>query len=186
MKKILILGLVLLMTITLTVGCKDKQQEENDTPNDGVVDETNEPSESNEIETKGKYIGLIDNNSVEIEVDGEPMAFRLSEDIKEELANTSGNENTEVNIKYEVTDENQKLLTSLDFVKEVIKGKYIGQIDNNSVEIEVDGEIGAYRLSEDVKTYMENNQIEDGSTIEFTTIVNEYDQLVITSIKKAK
>lgn len=66
-------------------------------------------------EAEGVYIGAIDNNSVEILLDGEekPMAFRL-----EELDNSeSPKENTKVKISYYTNEYSQNMLKSLEVLK---------------------------------------------------------------------
>lgn len=66
-------------------------------------------------EAEGVYIGAIDNNSVEILLDGEekPMAFRL-----EELDNfESPKENTKVKISYYTNEYSQNILKSLEVLK---------------------------------------------------------------------
>lgn len=66
-------------------------------------------------EAEGVYIGAIDNNSVEILLDGEekPMAFRL-----EELDNfESPKENTKVKISYYTNEYSQNILKSLEVLQ---------------------------------------------------------------------
>lgn len=66
-------------------------------------------------EAEGVYIGAIDNNSVEILLDGEekPMAFRL-----EELDNfESPEENAKVKISYYTNEYSQNMLKSLEVLK---------------------------------------------------------------------
>lgn len=66
-------------------------------------------------EAEGVYIGAIDNNSVEILLDGEekPMAFRL-----EELDNFEPpKENTKVKISYYTNEYSQNILKSLEVLK---------------------------------------------------------------------
>lgn len=66
-------------------------------------------------EAEGVYIGAIDNNSVEILLDGEekPMAFRL-----EELDNfESPKENAKVKISYYTNEYSQNMLKSLEVLK---------------------------------------------------------------------
>lgn len=66
-------------------------------------------------EAEGIYIGAIDNNSIEIHLDGEekPMAFRL-----EELENFEApEENAEVKISYYTNEYSQNMLKSLEVLK---------------------------------------------------------------------
>ena len=117
------------------------------------------------LEGRGIYIGQIDSQSVEIEIAGEPRAFALGDGI--DLSGIP--DGSEVAITY-IEDEERPLLQSIEALgvveEEVIQGEgiYAGQIDMNSVEIEVDGEPAAYAIGEGLS--VEN--IEDGSEIKFT------------------
>lgn len=64
------------------------------------------------------------------------------------------------------------------------KGIYVGLIDNNSCEIEVEGKAAAYRLEEEARQSVE--EIESGDEVTFTFYENEHGQLVITKIEKVK
>ncbi len=117
------------------------------------------------FEGRGIYIGQIDSQSVEIEMAGETRAFAIGDGI--DLSGIP--DGSEVAITY-IEDEERPLLQSIEVLgveeKEVIQGEgiYVGQIDMNSVEIEVNGEPAAYAIGEGLS--VEN--IEDGSKIKFT------------------
>ncbi|MEW6662495.1 MAG: protease complex subunit PrcB family protein [Bacillota bacterium] len=71
-------------------------------------------------------------------------------------------------------------------------GTYIGQIDNNSIEIKVSGVQDpkeahrAFRLSEEVKSTFDSYKLNTGDEVLFTYTVNEHNQQVITKIDKIK
>ncbi|MGM0651380.1 MAG: hypothetical protein ACQES4_01170 [Bacillota bacterium] len=116
------------------------------------------------LDGRGTYIGQIDSQSVEIEVAGEPKVFALGEGI--DLSDLS--DGSEVEFTY-IDDKERPLLQSIEAIKveaEVIhaEGTYVGQIDTNSVEIEVDGQFRAYALNEG----LDIEEIEDGSRIKFS------------------
>jgi Na+-transporting methylmalonyl-CoA/oxaloacetate decarboxylase gamma subunit len=74
---------------------------------------------------------------------------------------------------------------------ELLKGKglYVGQIDNNSIEVELNTNSGeksfeAFRFSDSSKAEFEKLNLETGDLIELTFIKNGYGQLVIMSIDK--
>ncbi len=117
------------------------------------------------LEGRGIYIGQIDTQSVEIEMAGEPRYFALGDGI--DLSGIP--DGSEVAITY-IEDEERPLLQSIEALgveeEEVSQeeGIYVGQIDMNSVEIEVDGEPAAYAIGEGLSV----EDIEDGSKIKFT------------------
>lgn len=117
------------------------------------------------LEGRGIYIGQIDSQSVEIEMAGEPKVFALEGGI--DLSGIP--DGSEVAITY-IEDEERPLLQSIEALgieEEKVgqgEGIYVGQIDMNSVEIEVNGEPAAYAIGEGLS--VEN--IEDGSKIKFT------------------
>lgn len=116
------------------------------------------------LDGRGVYIGQIDSQSIEIEVVGEPRVFALGEGV--DLSDVS--DGSEVEFTY-IEDEERPLLQSIESLaveEEVIhaEGVYVGQIDTNSVEIEVDGQPGAYTLDEG----LDIEDVEDGSRIKFS------------------
>ncbi len=131
------------------------------------------------IRAEGVYVGQIDNHSVEIQLNGHPAAFALSEDVKvDNIADGS-----RVEITY--SDEGQRLLLlSVTVVEEPVsgdegiltgEGTYVGQIDSRSVEIDINR---AFMLGEGVSM----DDIEDGSTVAFT-ITETGQRAVIESIE---
>lgn len=94
MKKIVPLVLIFVMVVSVLAGCADGKARES---------KTNEPKQLEEIQksgnagektgtaTKGagdvvgQYVGQIDANSVEIEINGEPKVFRTT-DLKQDLS----------------------------------------------------------------------------------------------------
>ena len=71
----------------------------------------------------------------------------------------------------------------VDIIKEAV-GVLTGQIDNNSIEINVDGEFNAFRLDE--KTRERLDSIEDGSNVSIVYYENEYGQLMLMELEKAE
>lgn len=117
------------------------------------------------LEGKGIYTGQIDSQSVEIVMAGEPRAFALGDGV--DLSGVP--DGSEVAITY-IEEDERPLLKSIEALgveeDEILQGEgtYVGQIDLNSVEIEVNGEPAAYAIGEGLS--VEN--IEDGSKIKFT------------------
>ncbi len=71
---------------------------------------------------------------------------------------------------------------SYDLIEET--GVYVGLMDSNSCEIEVNGVATPFRLSEDVKPVF--NDINANDKVKFSYYKNEYEQLVITQIEKVR
>jgi len=116
------------------------------------------------LEGEGILVGQIDPHSVEIEINGQNRAFTLGENVNiETVADGStiaftyiDEESGPVLLSVEVLDPALDLLSG--------EGIYNGQIDSNSVEIEVDGEPRAFSVSPDLTL----GNLESGSQIEFT------------------
>lgn len=63
------------------------------------------------IEEEGTYIGQIDNNSIEVEAAGETLVLRLSEEVRESVANLK--DGSKVNITYKKNENDQWLLEKI-------------------------------------------------------------------------
>lgn len=63
-------------------------------------------------------------------------------------------------------------------------GIYVGQIDNTSVEITIDGTAAAYRYNEDLKPVIQELAKDD--KVAFTYYENENKQNILTKIEKVK
>lgn len=114
---------------------------------------------------EGFYNGQIDSHSVEIDYKGQPTAFALGEGTTvEDIA-----EGSRVAFTYQEDAERMLLLTieviaepSADEAGELVgEGTFVGQIDAQSVEIEI---FRAFVLGENVSV----EEIEDGSEVAFT------------------
>lgn len=125
------------------------------------------------IEAEGILVGQIDNHSVEIEIGGLPMVFRINEGLQ-----LSGiNDGDKVNITYsmpveiqgdEPLDSRPVLLSiaAIELSGEIreAEGIYRGQIDSHSVEIEINGRAEAFALSEGLRV----DDIESGLQVSIT------------------
>lgn len=120
-------------------------------------------------------------------------AKELEEIVKQKAINyftSSADENKAPEIIEEINKDDTSLaIEGKD--GEMLKGTgtYIGQIDGNSIEVELNMDSGekviqAFRFSDSVKAEFDNLALETGDVIELTYIKNGYDQLVIMSIEK--
>ena len=75
---------------------------------------------------------------------------------------------------------------SEDAKKETIEktGKYVGRIDNNSIEVSIDNEPKSFRLNDEIKQKLDNNVIKDGDNVVVVYYENEYNQLILESMEK--
>ncbi|MDR3289068.1 MAG: hypothetical protein LBT22_06530 [Peptococcaceae bacterium] len=64
-------------------------------------------------------------------------------------------------------------------------GVYVGQLDSNSIEIEVNGQSQVFRLNSELKENFEQLAIEEGETVKFRYEINQNGQSVIREIEKS-
>ncbi len=118
-----------------------------------LVKETEEghnedPVDRKPLTAKGVLTGRIDSHSVEIEIDGEPRAFGLSDALRA-AEFTAG----PISFKYYVDKNGYFIITEAVWTKEeggavqTAEGIFNGQADNHTVEIEVNGEARAFGLA---------------------------------------
>ncbi|HHT63720.1 MAG: hypothetical protein ACOX4H_12325 [Bacillota bacterium] len=63
-------------------------------------------------------------------------------------------------------------------------GTYVGQIDNNSIEIKIDGEPKAFQLSDRVKENFAQLGLETDDKVVFSYVPRGNEQMMIIDIKK--
>lgn len=130
------------------------------------------------LDGEGVLIGQIDSRSVEIEVDGRPTAFGLGEGVS-----VSGiTDGLTVTFTYIEGSENERpvllSIKAVDMEDQILWGEgiYTGQIDSQSVEIEVDGQPSAFALAEGVAV----DDIIDGSRVIFTYRESDFRPLLLS------
>ncbi|MBH0155538.1 hypothetical protein IHV10_04110 [Fictibacillus sp. 5RED26] len=87
------------------------------------------------IEEEGTYIGLIDNNSIEVEAAGETLVLRLTDEVRDDVESLE--EGAKVNIIYKKNEEGQWLLEQITekSVPEAAPSKKLTYIvDGTSIE----------------------------------------------------
>lgn len=137
------------------------------------------------ISEEGVYLGQLDNNSIEIEINGDARTFILTEETKDDIDNLK--ENSEVKFTYYLNEKNQLVLNEIN-KKEIVKkdetkvqGQYVGQIDNFSIEVMVNGEPKAF-INYDMGRLIKD--ISEGDKVSITYLQNENSQLELIDIKK--
>jgi Cu/Ag efflux protein CusF len=128
------------------------------------------------LEGEGILTGQIDSQSVEIEINGQYRAFALGEGVSIDGI-TDG---STIAFTY-VEEETRPVLLSIEVLKpaaELLTGEGIfnGQMDSNSVEIEMDGEPKAFAIAPEVSLA----NLESGSRIIFTYREEEFRPLIIS------
>lgn len=132
---------------------------------------------------QGIFIGLADNNFIEIKLDKnidlpgdtQPVVFKLTDAVKgyfdKDSAEYKGiNDNDPVRFDCTKTADGQWEISKIEKLSNGIKegsvsGEYVGQIDSNSVEIKINGIPGTFRLNDTLKDYFEKNEIKTGTKV---------------------
>lgn len=111
MKKIALFLLMGILSLGILAGCVQKKPEEQKGPeivaNQPVQNE--EPQDVKGVE--GVYVGQIDGNSIEVQVDGESMVFWMV-DIGKAIDNIE--EGQKVSVEYEEGENGQLLLVKIE------------------------------------------------------------------------
>ena len=99
----------------------------------------------------GNLTGRIDSHSVEIEIDGEPRVFGLSNELREaEFAPGP------ISFKYKVDQNGRSIITEAEWTKagkstmETADGIFNGQADNHTVEIRVGREDRSFTFAGEI------------------------------------
>lgn len=116
MKRIVSFVLIGMMSLGVFAGCTKTQTEEKQTEEAVVTQpaEKQEPPQQDDQDVKkveGIYIGQIDGNSIEVQVDGEPMVFWM-EDIGRVIEGLEGKE--KISIQYKENENGQLKLIQIE------------------------------------------------------------------------
>ena len=120
MKKPGIILLVLLISVYFFTGCgifnSNESVQNPNTDQDEIVSENGEKEPDGEVlqEATGIYVGQIDGNSVEININNTPSAFVIRE-VENEIEKLQ--EGSEVKIKYIENEYGQLVLKSIEAIK---------------------------------------------------------------------
>ncbi len=153
---------VFVLLIALLTGCRatdDQMNEETD------EEEQVEQEEPTMLEGEGIFVGQIDSQSVEIEIDDQTKVFALAEEARVDQI-TDGSK-----VAFSYTDqEGRPLLHSVETLEDPDEqvldneGVYTGQSDSRSMEVEVDGQPKIFAMGSDVRV----DDLPAGSIIAFT------------------
>lgn len=183
---------------------KDNQKEQKSAPKDTIIQTTTV-----------RYTGQIDSNSIEAEVSGAAKeksyeAFRLSEVVKAEFETYKLKTGDTLKIDYTVNEYGQKVITKCEVLSRTLQnsltpskqandftqtltqtdtGRYIGQIDNNSIEIRISGvpnaiSARAFKLSDSIKAQFETYELKMDDPIKFIYVPQDEGQPIIVHLEK--
>ncbi len=133
----------------------------------------------------GIYVGQIDNNFIEVTTESGPNVFMISDETRDAIGMLD--ENTHLELTYYKNENGQLVLTEIEATEEdnttnkTAIGTYVGQIDNTSIEITIDGNPKAF-TSYDMAQMLEG--IKDGDKVEVEYTEEASGQLMIKSLSK--
>lgn len=173
MKKALGIFIVVILSLILISGCSIDGGENGDGNGNGDGDN----GTPDIITLEGYFVGLADNNSMEVLVDGEPVVFRKT-GLVDIIQDMKLSEDQKIRIDY-IQAENEKTVQEIYILDiEVAKGIFTGFADNNSFEM-IDEEQG-FKIFYKVGIYEElsNMEINTGDLIKvFYEIADNQNQL---------
>jgi len=115
-------------------------------------EETEIENNSPEILTgEGVLVGRIDSHSVEIEIDGEPKVFGISDELRDREFHAG-----EISFKYYLDENERAIITEAELEEpergevNTAEGIFTGLADGHTAELKIDGEYRAYGLAENI------------------------------------
>lgn len=134
LRKIFVILISICLFASLLIGCSNRSVDNNNPVAEDVTNEDNKNNEQDNSEDDGKemykdkyevkwdcgrYIGQIDNNTIEIKIIGkpdsfDPEAFRLEEEFKKDFSKYNLIENDEIKFKYYMNEDEQKVIIHME------------------------------------------------------------------------
>lgn len=170
---------------------RQREDAENTEQTEIKKSERNETDTEPEIDVKkqiisdlGIYVGKIDKQTVEIETNEGPKAFRLTEQSREQIKEFEPND--KVKFEYYINERQQNILQKAEKIDDKLtappeSGIYNGQQESNSIEIETSHGPTVFQLSGKAKKQIDSLEI--GGKVSFTYRVDG-PQLIIESIEQ--
>ena len=154
-----------------------------------------------EVKTdSARYIGRMAPNLIEVSSSGIPedkevQTLRVSEQVRAELDAYELNSGDTVEYDYYLNEQGQKVVTTIKLLSKgepqakIDSGRYVGQLDINSIEIRISGvpeEVSprVFRLSEVIKNNLEAYDLHKDDVVKFTYIPSEEGLPLIIAIEK--
>ena len=123
------------------------EDEEKENDMQGEAESGSEQEPGDELSTAGILIGRIDSHSVEIEIDGEPQVFGLSEALRERELPAGP-----ISFKYYVDTNGRPVITAADCAAVeagtvlTAEGVFTGWADGHTVEVMIGGEARVFGI----------------------------------------
>ncbi|MBC2727070.1 hypothetical protein [Desulfosporosinus sp.] len=205
-----------LVILLVTTGCNNgSSTSDNNNQTPTVINDQQPISNSNQTNIKtetGRYNGQIDANSIEVNSSNvpeeiTPEVYRLSESLKATFDTFKLNSGDTVKLNYKLNEAGQKVIEELTILNRSSQnpqppstpknptqtkndtGRYVGQIDNNSIEILISGvpeelSAKAFKLSDSVKANFHTYALQKNDQVKITFIPQNEGQPIITKIEK--
>lgn len=141
----------------------------------------------------GTYSGKIDNNTIEVKVNGKPVSLVASSIILGDKALDGITAGDEVELLYFINGNKQNVLLYINETKpstpakQVVitaKGVYQGQVDGSSIEVKVNDQLLVLRLEGEMLKTFNSKMFAKGTHVEFSYYKNSYGQLILQHIEK--
>jgi hypothetical protein len=131
-----------------------------------------------EKHAEGIYIGQIDNNTIEVSIDGTPTAFRLNAITQMQISALTDGQF--IGFSYSENDAGQKTILRFDETPQTMIAEYAGQMDTHTIEVTTENGPVAFQLAGEALKQVESLSV--GDTIEITYIMNASGQNVASAL----
>jgi hypothetical protein len=163
-------------------GKQPQKPEENKTPITPPAADL--PSKGSDV--SAVYVGQIDGNSIEVKIDGKRVALFFSSSVKASFDTSLFKSGSTVRVTYSKNDKGQLVLTSIKSAMYgiAVSGVYVGQMDNNSLEVKINGKPIAFYLSDKFKQSFKPGEFKTGENVKVYYYKNSKGQIVLTGLGK--
>jgi len=152
-----------------------------------------EIQEDNIQKETGAYIGLVENNSFELQIEENTYkVFLLTEKTRQVFEKMKLQMGDKITIDYSRNKSGQLETLNIERINESkdVKGKYVGLADNNFFEVTVKSgdkeESKVFMLTDKVKSAFDKLKLKKNDTVSINYTENKQGQLVVNTIKKSK
>lgn len=116
LKKIVGLLLVLGLMAAMIMGCAASEPNEQQSEQNSPQQQTEKTDQPDTIKETATYTGRIDNNSVEMDVQGTPQAFQLTEELMETWDSLGFVEGDQLELQYQERENDRPILLKAEEV----------------------------------------------------------------------
>ncbi|MDQ2086465.1 hypothetical protein RBH29_08490 [Herbivorax sp. ANBcel31] len=164
---------------------KSSEIKDIDIQKDIIKENLNE--DKNIITAPAEYVGQIDNNSIEVIINKTHQSLRI-EKVHNQFHNLNLDMGDTIIAKYYTNEHGQNIILEISNLTEdkntiTAPAEYVGQIDNNSIEVIINKTHQSLRI-EKVHDQFHNLNLDMGDTIIAKYYTNEHGQNIILEISK--